>query len=117
MTIMATNPPKHNEGLINHIYDIVNMIPFGKVTSYGAIAKAIGLKSGARWVGWAMNQSHLIPGIPAHRVVNSQGLLTGKDHFGTPTKMAELLANEGIQVNNNKVVDIKNVFWDPMTNI
>ena len=94
------------------IYQVVRLIPHGRVTSYGAIAEYIGLKSGARFVGWAMNACHSDPTIPAHRVVNSQGLLTGKFYFGE-NRMQELLEAEGIEVKNDKVKNFQNVLWKP----
>lgn len=96
------------------VFEVVKLIPEGRVTSYGAIANYLGTKKSSRMVGWAMNQSHNldIP-IPAHRVVNRTGLLTGKAHFGSPTKMQELLESEGVKVNNNQVQNFENLFWDP----
>jgi len=97
-----------------NVYDIVRLIPHGKVTSYGAIAKYLGAPSAARMVGWAMNSSHaLVPPIPAHRVLNRSGLLTGKYHFGSEERMKELLQAEGIPIENNQVVDFQRYFWDP----
>ncbi len=96
------------------VYDIVRRIPKGRVTSYGAIAEFAGAKLSARMVGWAMNAAHVaIPSIPAHRVVNRNGLLTGRHHFGTPTLMADLLRSEGVKVKDDQVVDFKKIFWDP----
>jgi methylated-DNA-protein-cysteine methyltransferase related protein len=96
------------------IYEIVRLVPKGRVTSYGAIAQALGMRSGARLVGYAMNLAHNIqPEVPAHRVVNSSGILTGKFHFGTPDKMQQLLEKEGVAVKNDKVVGFKEVFWHP----
>jgi methylated-DNA-protein-cysteine methyltransferase related protein len=95
------------------VYDIVRKIPFGKVTSYGAIAKAIGSGRSARMVGWAMNASHAIEDVPAHRVVNRNGLLTGKMHFDGSNLMQQLLENEGIIVKDNQIQNFKNVFWAP----
>jgi methylated-DNA-protein-cysteine methyltransferase-like protein len=93
------------------VYEVVKLIPKGRVTSYGAIGKYLGAKSSARMVGWAM---HGCPkGVPAHRVVNSSGLLTGKHHFKTPTLMENLLKKEGVKVVNNKVRDFKELLWDP----
>ncbi len=93
------------------VYDVVRLIPRGRVTSYGAIGKYLGLKSSARMVGWAL---HGCPAdVPAHRVVNSSGLLTGKHHFKTPTTMQRFLEKEGIKVENDKVKNFKDVFWDP----
>ena len=96
------------------VYEVVRLIPFGRVTSYGAIAEYLGSKGSARMVGWAMNQSHSsIKNIPAHRVVNRNGMLTGKHHFGGPLIMQQLLESEGIQVINDAIVDFEKVFWDP----
>ncbi|MCO4293010.1 MGMT family protein [Solitalea sp. MAHUQ-68] len=96
------------------VFDVVRMIPPGRVTSYGAIANFLGTRGSSRMVGWAMHAaSSAIPPIPAHRVVNSAGLLTGKVHFGTPTLMEELLASEGIMVYNDKIQSFKKHFWDP----
>lgn len=96
------------------VYDIARQIPKGRVTSYGAIAAALGAKSSARMVGWAMNNAHAMkPAVPAHRVVNRQGLLTGKMHFSTPETMQRALEKEGIKVVNDQVQDFKKLFWDP----
>lgn len=103
-----------DDSFFQQVYDMARQIPKGRVTSYGAIAKCIGTGKSARMVGWAMSSSGKIkPGVPAHRVVNSQGLLTGKFHFETHTKMEELLTKEGVKVKNDKVIDFKKVFWDP----
>lgn len=108
----------NKEDIYNAIYEVVRHIPKGRVTSYGAIAAAIGLRSGARLVGYAMNLAHNItPKVPAHRVVNSSGLLTGKFHFATVDRMQQLLEKEGITIKNDKVVDFQNVFWDPIKEI
>ena len=96
------------------VYQVVRLIPKGRVTSYGAIAAYLGTKSSSRMVGYAMNASFAeTPKVPAHRVVNRNGLLTGKHYFGSPTMMQQLLENEGIRVENDKVVDFKRLFWDP----
>jgi len=100
------------------VFDIVKLIPKGRVTSYGAIAKALGSGKSSRMVGYAMNLSHKHdPKIPAHRVVNRNGLLTGKHHFPKEGLMQLLLEQEGVQVQNNQVVAFKEVFWDPMIEI
>jgi methylated-DNA-protein-cysteine methyltransferase-like protein len=100
----------------SQVYEVVRLIPKGRVTSYGAIARFLGSGKSARMVGWAMNQSHVVlPPVPAQRVVNSAGLLTGKFHFGTGTEMQILLEAEGIQVINDQVQDFDKVFWDPAT--
>ena len=98
-----------------NVFDVVRLIPKGRVTSYGAIAKYLGTGGSSRMVGWAMNASHRVkPKVPAHRVVNRNGMLTGKMHFETPTKMQELLAKEKIKVKNETVLDFEKLFWDPM---
>lgn len=106
-----TNMTENN--FFHSVYEVVRLIPKGRVTSYGAIASYLGSKQSSRMVGWAMNNAHY-PGsdIPAHRVVNRNGLLTGKAHFGGE-KMRELLEAEGIEVKNDRIVDLKKVFWDP----
>ena len=97
-----------------NVYEVVRQIPRGRVTSYGAIANYLGTKLSARMVGWAMNAAHdARPRVPAHRVVNRNGMLTGKAHFGTPTLMEDLLRKEHIEVINDTVKDFKNLFWDP----
>jgi len=96
------------------VYDVVRLIPKGRVTSYGAIAQYLGTRLSARMVGWAMNAAHHAkPKVPAHRVVNRNGMLTGKHHFSTPTLMEELLLKEKILVKNDKIVDFQKKFWDP----
>ncbi len=95
------------------VFQVVKLIPKGRVTSYGAIAAYLGAKKSSRTVGYAMNASHSIPGIPAHRVVNRNGMLTGKMHFDTPDRMQQLLELEGIKVEKDIVVDFKELFWDP----
>jgi methylated-DNA-protein-cysteine methyltransferase-like protein len=95
------------------VYEIVKEIPFGRVTSYGAIAQALGAKKSSRMVGWAMNACHNRPEIPAHRVVNRNGLLTGKMHFSSPTAMEERLKKEGVNVTNDQIVEFQKIFWDP----
>ena len=97
-----------------NVYEVAKLIPPGRVTSYGAIAAYLGAKSSARMVGWAMNGAGAYPEVPAHRVVNHIGLLTGKHHFGQPTRMQKLLESEGIRVKNDKVQDFEKYFWDPM---
>ena len=96
------------------VYDVVCLIPKGRVTSYGAIAAYLGTKSSSRMVGYAMNEAHkTFPPVPAHRVVNRKGLLTGKHHFGSSDMMQQLLENEGVLVQNDQVVEFNKVFWDP----
>jgi len=101
------------ENYFDLVFQVVRQIPKGKVTSYGAIANYLGIKSGARMVGYAMNASHTQSDIPAHRVVNRNGLLTGKYHFETPNQMQELLELEGVMVENDKILNFENHFWDP----
>jgi len=98
----------------DRVYEVARNIPYGKVTSYGAIAKFLGTARSARMVGWALNKSSLqIPPVPAHRVVNRNGVLTGKFHFANMKTMQEMLENEGIKIKNNQVVDFKKHFWEP----
>jgi methylated-DNA-protein-cysteine methyltransferase-like protein len=102
-----------NDNFFERVYFIVRQIPYGKVTSYGAIAKALGTARSARMVGWAMNASHNLEDVPAHRVVNRKGLLTGKLHFDGTNLMQQLLENEGIVVVDNQIVDFEKHFWQP----
>ncbi|MBT6252635.1 MAG: MGMT family protein [Flavobacteriaceae bacterium] len=95
------------------VYDVVRQIPDGRVCSYGAIAAHLGMPRSARMVGWAMNAAHSKPDVPAHRVVNRNGMLTGKHHFGGPRVMQQLLENEGHQIENDQILNFKNSFWDP----
>lgn len=95
------------------VYAVVRQIPYGKVTSYGAIAKAIGAGKSARMVGYAMNASHALEDVPAHRVVNRVGMLTGKHHFPGSNLMQQLLESEGIQVEDDQIVNFQQHFWDP----
>lgn len=102
----------------DQVYAVVRLIPAGKVTSYGAIAAYLGTTGSSRMVGWAMNKAgSQMPYVPAHRVVNRNGLLTGKHHFGSPTAMQELLEAEGIRVVENQIVDFEKHFWNPMTEL
>lgn len=96
------------------VYDVVRLIPVGRATSFGAIAAYLGSKRGARMVGWAMNSCHARPDVPAHRVVNRNGVLTGKNFFGSPTAMQELLEAEGIRVEADQIVGFEACFWDPI---
>ncbi len=96
------------------VFEVAKLIPKGRVTSYGAIAHFLGTKSSARMVGWAMNAAHTMPDIPAHRVVNRNGMLSGKMHFATPTRMEELLKKEKIKVVEDQIVDFNEKFWDPV---
>ena len=100
------------------VYDVVRQVPKGKVTSYGAIANYLGTKLSARMVGWAMNAAHTAqPKVPAQRVVNRNGMLSGKNHFATPTLMEELLKKEGVLVKDETIINFKNHFWDPATEL
>ena len=112
--IPSIKSKKDNFSFFDDVYAVVRQIPKGKVTSYGAIAKYLGTKLSARMVGWAMNAAHAqIPKVPAHRVVNRNGMLTGKHHFATPTLMEELLLKENINVKSEKIVDFEKHYWDP----
>ncbi len=102
-----------NQNFFQKVYEVARQIPFGRVTSYGAIAKYLGAARSARMVGWAMNGAGNMPEVPAHRVVNKTGLLTGKHHFDGINLMQQLLENEGIQVVENQIVDFEKHFWDP----
>lgn len=100
------------------VFDVVRLIPFGRVTSYGAIAKHIGSAQSSRMVGWILNKSlNEKDKVPAHRVVNRSGLLTGKNSFGEPNKMQTLLENEGVIIVNDRIVNFKTVFWNPSTEL
>lgn len=112
---MKNQKTKNNEGFFNRVYDVVRQIPYGRITSYGAIAKYLGTAQSARVVGWAMNDSHhQNEYVPAHRVVNRNGLLTGKHHFGNSNTMQQLLENEGVKIENDKIIDFEKHFWDPV---
>jgi len=102
------------ENFFERVYQIVRQIPYGRVTSYGAIAKSLGAARSARMVGWAMNASHNLEDVPAHRVVNRKGMLSGKHHFDGTNLMQQLLESEGIAVIDNQIVDFKKVFWEPL---
>jgi methylated-DNA-protein-cysteine methyltransferase related protein len=105
---------KADDSFFEKVFEVVRKVPFGRVTSYGLIAEYIGSKGSARMVGWAMNSSHSAAEyVPAHRVLNRNGLLTGKHHFGSPTLMQELLENEGIVVKNDQVQHFAQLVWDP----
>jgi methylated-DNA-protein-cysteine methyltransferase related protein len=105
---------KKEENFFELVYEVARQIPKGRVTSYGAIAVCLGTKMSARMVGWAMNGAEKVrPKVPAHRVVNRNGMLTGKHHFGEPDIMQKLLEKEGIKIEDDTVVDFKKKFWDP----
>ena len=101
------------ENFFERVYEVVRQIPFGKVTSYGAIAKAIGSPQSSRMVGYAMNASHELDDVPAHRVVNRNGILTGKHHFDGTNLMQQLLESEGIVIKENQIQNLEQVFWNP----
>ncbi|MFB6257873.1 MAG: MGMT family protein [Flavobacteriales bacterium] len=103
-----------DRSFFDDVYDVVEQIPFGRVTSYGAIARYLSAGSAARTVGWAMNHCHQArPELPAHRVVNRNGILSGKQHFGDPGRMQTLLEREGVKVEADRVVRFQEIFWDP----
>lgn len=102
-----------SENFFDKVYEVAKLIPFGRVTSYGAIAKYLGAAKSARMVGWAMNASHTNDTVPAHRVVNRNGLLTGKFHFDGTNLMQQLLESEGVIIKENQVQNFDQLFWDP----
>ncbi len=106
-------PSTISDSFFERVYAIVRQIPYGRVTSYGAIAKALGTTRSARMVGWAMNASHGLEDVPAHRVVNRKGLLTGKHHFDGTYLMQQLLESEGVSIKDNQIVDLEKYFWEP----
>lgn len=105
------------ESFFEKVYEVARQIPYGRVTSYGAIAKYLGAARSARMVGWAMNYSSKHKNIPAHRVVNRNGVLTGKHHFEGSNLMQQLLESEGVKIDNNRITYFKTIFWDPKDNI
>lgn len=105
---------KEDPSFFEQVYEVAQLIPSGRVTSYGAIAGYLGSKGSARMVGWAMNSSHVSKkNVPAHRVVNRNGQLTGKHHFGGPDMMQQLLENEGLTIMEDQIQDFQKFFWDP----
>lgn len=102
-----------SNGFFERVYQVAKQIPYGRVTSYGAIATYLGMAKSARMVGWAMNASHGREDVPAHRVVNRNGILTGKHHFEGTNLMQQLLENEGITIKNNQIQNFKTIFWNP----
>ncbi len=106
-----------NKDFFQKVFEVVKLIPEGRVTSYGLIANYLGSKKSSRMVGWAMNASHKLLDLPAHRVVNRNGLLTGKMHFVPPSRMQELLEKEGIIVIENQIQNFKDLVWDPMVEL
>jgi methylated-DNA-protein-cysteine methyltransferase related protein len=110
---MVGTKSKYND-FFSRVYEVTRLIPYGRVTSYGAIARFLGTGKSARMVGWALNVSHTRPEyIPAHRVVNRDGLLTGKFHFGNTSTMQQLLENEGFFIEDDKILNFREKFWDP----
>ena len=105
------------QNFFDKVYEVTKLVPFGRVTSYGAIARYLGASRSARMVGWALNASHLDESVPAHRVVNRNGILTGKHHFKGTNLMQQLLENENILVHENVIIDFKTKFWDPNTEL
>lgn len=103
-----------SDSFFDRVYEVAKQIPYGKVTSYGAIAKYLGAAGSARMVGWAMNKSGKDPDVPAHRVVNRKGLLTGKHHFKGTNLMQQLLESEGVEVVENQIQNFDQLFWDPV---
>lgn len=117
-TITSGPIVKKSRDFFVDVYDVVRQVPKGRVTSYGAIANYLGTKLSSRMVGWAMNGAHHIkPEVPAHRVVNRNGMLTGRLHFSTPDEMENLLKAEGIDVKDHMVTNFKTLFWDPQINL
>jgi len=108
---------KKEENFFHRVYEVVKLIPYGRVTSYGAIARHLGSAGSSRMVGWALNNSHNIEGIPAQRVVNRLGMLTGKHHFGGTIAMQQMLESEGVKIKENQVMNFAELFWDPSKEI
>ena len=115
---MPASKQNDNNNFFSKVYDVTKLIPYGRVTSYGAIARFLGSGRSARMVGWALNGCHNNKEfIPAHRVVNRNGLLTGKHHFSNSTTMEQLLENEGIIIKDDQIINFKEKFWDPLTEL
>jgi methylated-DNA-protein-cysteine methyltransferase-like protein len=111
---MPRKKSKTDNDFFSRVYDVTSLIPYGRITSYGAIARYLGSGRSARMVGWALNVCHTKPEfVPAHRVVNRNGILTGKFHFGNTTTMQQLLENEGIIIEDDRIVNFHEKFWDP----
>jgi methylated-DNA-protein-cysteine methyltransferase related protein len=112
------SPSERKFTFFEDVYAVVRLIPKGRVTSYGAIARYLGAAGSSRMVGWAMNAAHSVtPKVPAQRVVNRNGLLTGKHHFGASDQMEKLLAKDGVKVVDDKVVGFEKIFWDPFVEL
>ncbi len=115
---MPYKKEERTNDFFSNVYEVTKLIPFGRITSYGAIARYLGSGRSARMVGWALNVCHNNNDfIPAHRVVNRKGLLTGKHHFGNSSTMAQLLENEGIIIGDDKIINFSERFWDPITEL
>ena len=114
---MEVSIPDKHKYFFQNVFDVVRLIPEGRVTNYGTIAKYLGSPQSSRMVGWAMNAAHNYSDIPAHRVVNRIGMLTGKNHFSSPDEMQKLLQKEGVFVNNDQVECFSKIFWDPMVEL
>jgi methylated-DNA-protein-cysteine methyltransferase-like protein len=115
---MSLRKQNGNNDFFSRVYEVTRLIPYGRITSYGAIARFLGSGRSARMVGWALNVSHSDRDyIPAHRVVNHKGLLTGKHHFGNSTTMEQLLENEGIIIRDDRIINFNEKFWDPLTEL
>lgn len=108
---------KENPNFFTRVYQVAMQIPYGRVTTYGAIANYLGAERSARMVGWAMNAAHQLEVVPAHRVVNKKGLLTGKHHFDGTNLMQQLLESEGLKINGNQIIDFDRYFWNPIDNL
>jgi len=106
-----------SDNFFEKVFKVVHQIPYGKVTSYGAIAIYLGAAKSARMVGWALNSAHQDSSIPAHRVVNKKGLLTGKNHFDGTNLMQQLLESEGVLIKNHQIVKLEKYFWNPSDNL
>lgn len=112
------NPTEQQRNFFQEVHEVVRLVPAGRVTTYGAIAHYLGARHGARMVGWAMMAAHTAPAyVPAHRVINRNGLLTGKHHFASPTAMQQALEAEGVVVLEDQVQDFKSRFWNPATEL
>jgi len=115
---MPRTEERKNEDFFSMVYEVTKLIPYGRITSYGVIARYLGSGRSARMVGWALNSSHSDKEyIPAHRVVNRNGLLTGKHHFGGPSLMQQLLENEGLIIEDDHIINFSEKFWDPMSEL
>ncbi len=115
---MASSKDNTGNNFFERVYKVTRLIPYGRVTSYGAIARYLGTGQSARMVGWALNACHGYESfIPAHRVVNRDGLLTGKHHFGNSSTMQQLLENEGIRVEDDRITEFREKFWDPVSEL